>query len=179
MKYIMPWFLFFLLLMGCSTNGNDAYPNQEKPHTKPIRYETDGERNKRMGQDNAQEYPKYRHRGPGAGQKERNYSDIFTNEESEQISERVMNYEEVNLAQTASMDDRVVVAVMFNEYHDSDDQIIADIRQEVETIVPEKDVVIYTDDKYWDHMRDINAGKDRSGVEQYINRYLENFFKTE
>src|SRR5699024_786313 len=78
-----------------------------------------------------------------------------------------------------SMDDRVVVAVMFNEYHDSDDQIIADIRQEVETIVPEKDVVIYTDDKYWDHMRDIIAGKDRSGVEQYIKRQVENFFKTE
>src|SRR5699024_9433036 len=100
MKYIMPWFLFFLLLLVCTTNGNEASTKQKKPHTKPIRYETDGERNKRIGQANAQEYPKYRHRGPGAGQKERNYSDISTNEESEQISERVMNYEDVNLAQT-------------------------------------------------------------------------------
>src|SRR5699024_11826829 len=136
-------------------------PCKEKPQKKQICKKTDGERNKLMEKENTQEYPKYRHRGPGADQKERNYSDIFTNEESEQISERVMNYEEVNLAQTASMDDRVVVAVMFNEYHDSDDQIIADISQAVETIVPEKEVVIYTDDKYWDHMRDINAGKDR------------------
>jgi len=86
-----------------------------------------------------------------------NYSDAFTNEESVHITRALEKQKDIIQAQVASLEDRIVVAVMLREHLDHD--VSQRIEKDVKEIVPDtnKQIIVYTDDIQWDRMKNLDT----------------------
>lgn len=182
MYKIIPITVILLLTVACSDVNEDAQNTREQPNTQPINYETDREqkdrlniRDKTIGEKGG--YPQSEQDGVNASDSHRGFSDAFTNEESELISKQLKEKKEIVQAQVASTDERIIVGVILSEK--SDPEIKKIIQEEVERIVPDKQVTIYTDEVHWDHMKDLDARMGSEKREYDIEEYIDDFFRTE
>ncbi|MCT2537978.1 YhcN/YlaJ family sporulation lipoprotein [Aquibacillus koreensis] len=109
------------------------------------------------------------------------YTEQFYNEESQKVSEAVNKIEAVSITQVFSTEDQIFVSPLLEqtEYKDQDDvdRIVEQVRKQVRQIVPDKEIVIYTDDIYWNEMRNINARNVENPDEarDYIQDFIDNF----
>lgn len=151
--------LSLLILFGC-TNTNDTDQNAEQENrsdTQPIHYETDEEQRERQNErpetiGDRGGYPQSDQRDTNASEsKYENSSDPYINEDSGKIYDRIIRFREIKQAQIAISEDKVMVALMLNDYNE--ETIRDKIVKEVEKVEPDKEVVIYTDDIHWNRMR--------------------------
>lgn len=163
------------LLIGCTDNEESTQNNLDDA-AQPINYETKKEQSDRLGvrKKNTGEqggYPQSEQTEMNNGD-ERGKKDLFTNEESISISNHLKEWREVIQAQVALTEDRVVVGVTLNPSAPPNMQDI--IKKEVQKIKPDKKVFVYTDDIYWDRMRNKDARLDQANSD--MDEFLDEFF---
>ncbi|WP_010531111.1 YhcN/YlaJ family sporulation lipoprotein [Lentibacillus jeotgali] len=171
------------LFIGCAQYETGEEGSEEHMNSQLINYETEKEQNERLGREDQgiDEQGGYLQ----SEQKELNdgdedaQSDLFTNEMSMSISKHLKNRKDVRQAQVAVSEDRVVVGVMLTDQAPSD--MRERIEQEVQDMVPTKEIYVYTDDIYWDRMRNKDARPDqlngdmREFLREFFNRDREDF----
>lgn len=161
--------LLIAILTACTNTREDAEDSNEEVETQPIHYESEGERKDRL---NIQDNPKKE--GIPKQEKQKNYSDAFTNEESVMLSETLEKRKDINKAQVASTEDRIIVAVMLSDHPDRN--ITNKIKTDIKKIVPDKQIVIYTDDTHWERMKNLDAGLKSKGVGTDMEDRINYFF---
>lgn len=178
---IVPVLLF--VLIGCAEYKTEDEGNQENLNSQPIKYETEQEQDERLGKEN--NYSGQNNGYPQNEQEELNegdenaQSDKFTNEMSQSISNHLKKRNDVRQAQVAVSDERVVVGVMLSDRAPPD--MRERVEQEVQQMVSTKDVYVYTDDIYWDRMRNKDSQLDqlngdmREFLREFFNRDREHF----
>ncbi|UFT97904.1 YhcN/YlaJ family sporulation lipoprotein [Radiobacillus kanasensis] len=153
---------FLLTVTGCAAI-NQPSADEEELHLnqQPISYETEtAENNPENNQNDDGDRPRmqdYVDRLP-SGQENTNYEQQAYNEMTARINKTVNELDEVNVTQSYIRKDRVIVAVMLNLYYDNDPLAVTQkVYRIVNEIVPNKKVEVYTDDIYWNEVRDYNA----------------------
>lgn len=150
--------LSLLVLFGCSnTNETGQNTGKDNDDTQPIHYETDKEQQERQNLrpetiGDRGGYPQSDRRDTNASEgKHEDFSDPYVNKETGEIYDRITRFREIKQAQISTTDDKVVVALMLNDYNEENvrDKIV----DEVQKVEPNKEVVIYTDDIHWNKMR--------------------------
>lgn len=76
----------------------------------------------------------------------------YTNKRTIEITKRVMERRDVRNAQVAMTKDRVLVALMLENKIDT--RVKDEVKDLVEKMEPDKEVVVLTDDIYWSKKRD-------------------------
>ncbi|HLS07565.1 YhcN/YlaJ family sporulation lipoprotein [Lentibacillus sp.] len=168
--------LFTVVLFGCAQYESGEQDDSENMNSQPINYETEEEEKERLGAEDQgiDEQGGYLQ----SEQKELNdgdenaKSDAFTNEMSMSISKHLQKRKDVRQVQVAVTDERVVVGIMLSEHAPPD--MRERVEQEVQEMVPTKEVYVYTDDIYWDRMR--NKDKQLDQLNGDIREYLREFF---
>ncbi|MFD1362937.1 YhcN/YlaJ family sporulation lipoprotein [Lentibacillus salinarum] len=165
-----------ILLVGCMQDDAGDDPGQENMNSQPIKYETEQEQNERRETDNNQNdeqntYPENDYQNVNEGD-DQAQSDKFTNEVSQSISNHLKQRRDVRQAQVAVSEDKVIVGVMLTDQAPPD--MRERVEQEVQEMVPTKDVHVYTDDIYWDRMRNKDAQLDQLNGD--MREYLREFF---
>ncbi|SFA69089.1 Sporulation lipoprotein YhcN/YlaJ (Spore_YhcN_YlaJ) [Lentibacillus halodurans] len=178
---IIPIFLF--ALVGCAEYKTGEQNTEDNMNSQPINYETEEEENERHGAENNNTNGQEGYRG-NAQEKlnegdENAQNDLFTNEMSQSISSHLKQHNDVRQAQVAVSEERVVVGVMLSDNAPPDMREL--VEQEVQEMVTSKEVYVYTDDIYWDRMRNKDARLDqlngdmREFLREFFNRDRENF----
>ncbi|PAV28927.1 hypothetical protein CIL05_13160 [Virgibacillus profundi] len=177
---IISFTLLIIFTVGCANTDEDTQTTQEKINTSPINYETEQERKERLnirdqtiGEKGG--YPQSDQDGVNAGDNSGENSDAFTNEESMKISKQLKEKKEIVQAQVASTDDRIIVAVILSEQTDPD--IKQMIESEVSKTVSDKQIIVYTDEVHWDHMKNLDARLGSEKREFDIEDYIDDFIK--
>ncbi|GAA0442515.1 hypothetical protein GCM10008983_19490 [Lentibacillus halophilus] len=167
--------LMSFVLIGCGTD-DDRQQTQDNNDTQPINYETEQERKDRQGveDENIGErggYPQTEQKRLNDGD-ENAQSDSFTNEMSMSIADQLKQKRKVKQAQVAVADDRIVVGVMINASAPPD--MRERLEKEVQNMVPEKEVYVYTDDIFWDRMRNKDSKPDQlnGDMEEFMREFF-------
>ncbi|MEC5422057.1 YhcN/YlaJ family sporulation lipoprotein [Virgibacillus sp. C22-A2] len=173
--------LLILFVVGCTNADDNTQTNNEDIRTQPIHYETESEqkarkglRDKTIGEQGG--YPQSDQEGVNASDYSGGYSDVFTNEESEFLANELQAHRDIIQAQVASTEDRIIVAVMLREHSNHD--VAETIETEVREVIPETDkqIIIYTDDIYWDRMKNLDARLEARDVGEDLEDYITDFF---
>jgi hypothetical protein len=178
--------LLFTFIAGCAdTADEETKMNRESP-TQPIHYETEREqkdrlnvRDKTIGERGG--YPQSKLENINDADFEGGYTDEYTTDRTQEVSEYLKKKQGIIQAQVAETDDRIVVAVMLPEHTNRDVDVSRSIEEEVKNILPgtNKQIVVYTDDIYWDRMKNIDARWKARETGEDIGEMLENFFNVD
>ena len=167
--------LIVLLSAGCSNDeNNEASNNDVQPQT--INYETKNEQNARLGiQDQTigerGGYPQTDQDDINRGDSAlRDNADIFTNEQSKKIANRLMKRQDIKAAQVAITDDKIVIGLMLNDH--GDHNITKGIKEDVRKFDQEKTIIVYTDDIHWDRMSNLKARHEQSNLTENIKKFF-------
>ncbi|MFZ3576420.1 YhcN/YlaJ family sporulation lipoprotein [Virgibacillus sp. DJP39] len=156
--------LFIVIVMtACSDGENSAADNNNnEPQSQPLNYENETEKNRRLGLRDqtigekggySQSDQKLINRGDvGANNK-----DIYTNEKSQEIVKYLMDRHGIKVAQVAITDEKIIVAVMFDDRTGTNDAIADVIEKEVRKFDASKQIVVYTDQSNWEQVKDLKA----------------------
>ncbi|WP_373892921.1 YhcN/YlaJ family sporulation lipoprotein [Virgibacillus natechei] len=180
-KILFPLLVVAMLLVACTNTGTDDTQDSNENSTQPIHYETEGEQKDRLntrdqtiGEQGG--YPQSDQDGANASDYRGGYSDEFTNEESEKLSRQLKDRKDIVQAQVTSTDDRVIVAVILKEKF-TDHDIKDSIESEVRGAIPDKEVVVYTDEAYWEQMKDMDARRGSDNKNYNVEDYIKDFFE--
>ncbi|WP_085991795.1 YhcN/YlaJ family sporulation lipoprotein [Oceanobacillus senegalensis] len=166
--------------VGCTNQDENAQTNTDTLDTQPIHYDSKKEHESRNVSPNnptAEQgrYPKGKQDMMDIGNVD--YQDPFVNEETQRITKELTKNRDIIQAQVASIDDRIIVAVMLRKHfnHDASNDSEA-IKKEVEKMVPDKQIIVYTDDIQWDRMKNFNArynaGKNGENIEEFFDNLI-------
>lgn len=151
-------------------NSQEGQESQENLNTQPINYETKKEQNGRLGVNKKpnKDYYQSNEKGIATDGKENN---VFVTKEAREISQLLAKREYINQIQVATMDERVVVSVTLNDYTLSN--AAGMIKRDVEKVVPNKEIIVYTDELHWNRMKDVNASLKQREIGENVEEYLE------
>src|SRR5699024_3917305 len=177
--HIIKWLILpvlSILLFGCAQYETGEEGSQENMNSQPINYETEQEQDERLereeqGIDEQGGYLQSEQKELNDGD-ENAQSDLFTNEMSMSISKHLKERKDVRQAQVAVSEERVVVGVMLTDQAPPD--MRERVEQEVQEMVPTKEIYVYTDDIYWDRMRNKDAQLDQLNGD--MREFLREFF---
>lgn len=181
MKLSYVGLLFVVLVVtGCNNVDNNEATDDEKIQSQPLHYETKDEQNERLGLRDQTIGEKGGY--PQSEQKELNRGDTtagdnkdaFTNEQSKVIADHLSERLDIKLAQVALTNEKIIVAVMLNGH--TNHEISGDIKQEVRNFEPNKTIVVYTDDIYWDRMVNLKARLNQSNFPDDIKEDMKRLF---
>ncbi|WP_164668493.1 YhcN/YlaJ family sporulation lipoprotein [Virgibacillus doumboii] len=160
-----------ILLVGCTNNNDEAFREDLDDFPEPTKYDADNPKNDPFGVGKEGEYPQSDQTEMNDGD-ESGQSDLFTNEESVAIANHLTKKKEVIQSQVALTDNKVVVGVMLNESAPAD--MRERIKKEVQEMKPNKKVNVYTDDIYWDRMRNKDSKLDHfnGDMEEFLNEFF-------
>lgn len=159
--------LLIIVLTACTNTKEEAQDNHDNNNTgiQPMHFETDKKaENRNNGEDNQRQQRQNKTR----------YSDVFTNEESIMLSEKLEKRKGINRAQVASTDERIIVAVMLSDH--SDHNITKKIEADIKEIIPDKQIVIYTDDTHWERMKNLDARLESKNIGNDVEDNLKELF---
>lgn len=173
MRFIALLLLTIFVFAGChqpktdqsSEHNKDLYTDEVKSSQEDQRlskfdgYEISKQRRERMQDD--QNNP---------------LTDPYSNEDTMKIAEHLKSLQEVNRAQVVEIDDRIVIGVILNRH--SPQEISNMIEQEARKIMqdPNKDVIVYTDETYWDHERHLKAKSKATKLGDAVEDLFDDFF---
>lgn len=177
--------LLFVVLMagGCSNDDENKEASVDNDQPQAINYETQGEQNERLGLRNQSigeqgGYPQTEQNDLNRGDNPTgDNTDSFTNEQSKQIANHLMNRRDIRVAQVAVTDDKVVVAVILVDHNDH--EISTDIKKDVRKFEPDKTIVVYTDDNNWDRVNNLKARLKQSNLPNDVKDNIKQFFNSE
>lgn len=156
-----------LLLIGC-TDKDEQFQNDNGPETNQERYTPSDDQSNPMTQNTRN--------------KQRNQShfdddkDIFTNEASEKIQDMLNNRQDIRNSQVAITDTRALIAVQLSKNADREN-ILDSIENDIKHIVPKKELVIYTEDSYYDRMKNLGSQLKRLTDHDDIDKFIDDYFK--
>ncbi|HLQ71560.1 MAG TPA: YhcN/YlaJ family sporulation lipoprotein, partial [Bacillota bacterium] len=108
--------------------------------------------------------------------KNSNNKDVFTNNTSNKIREKLTNRQDIRRAQVAVTKTRAIISVQLSDHANRED-ILDSIQHDTEPMVPNKDIVIYTNDSYWNRMKKLGSElknlTDDDDIDHYIDKYFD------
>ncbi|MDC3412447.1 YhcN/YlaJ family sporulation lipoprotein [Aquibacillus sp. 3ASR75-11] len=163
-KWLFPIFTSLSLFMVGCNDAEEAQPQQNQQQedlTEMIRYDqqqvADDDQEKATKKDDDYErggdldgYLKDIDKPDG-----QDYEDRFYNEESAAVIREINKLEEVKLTQAFVTDEKVIVAVMLHQEGNLD--VEDEIKSIVEKIVPNREIEVFTEDVYWNKIRNLNS----------------------
>ncbi|MUK86989.1 hypothetical protein GMD78_01050 [Ornithinibacillus sp. L9] len=184
-KYILLGMSVFVIT-GCATQEEGRHANNSENNLQPIHYETPEQQREREGQPRSigerGGYPQSELEGLNAGDTDDRNRDRYTNEKTMEISQYLSELRYIKQAQVSETNDRIVVAAILNNHSDQTSLGDADdraqqIKQEVKKFGRDKEIVVYTDNIYWNRMRNLNSNQ--ISIDENIDQFLEDFFNTD
>jgi ABC-type Fe3+-citrate transport system substrate-binding protein len=183
---LIPCSLLLLFMAACADTGEGESEMNEESPTQPIHYETEHEQKDRLnvrdqtiGERSG--YPQSTQENVNDANFEGGYTDEYTNNRTEEIAEYLQQKQNIIQAQVAETDERIVVAVMLQERTNQNVDVSGSIEEEVRNILPgtNKQIVVYTDDNYWDRMKNIDARWKARETGDDLGEMLDDFFNTD
>lgn len=179
-KFLIPLLLFTIFTVACGNTNENTQDTEDNLNTQPMHYETEGEQANRLnkrGQTIGEQggYRQSNQEGVNASDYSGGYSDPYTNEETERLATELKNRNDIVQAQVTTLDDRVVVAVKLKEKY-VNPNITESLEIDISEMMPDKEIVLYTDQVYWEQRKNLNA---RSGSEENyydVEDYITDFF---
>ncbi|WP_181349703.1 YhcN/YlaJ family sporulation lipoprotein [Thalassobacillus sp. CUG 92003] len=178
-KILLTMFSMLVLISGC---GNDEAQENEKDNElyQPIEYRASEKEDEGTIPYGNNRYQKRAERDEIRDslykETNRSHDNDFYNEESLQISEAINEIPEVTMTQAFSTDERVMIAVMIEPYKRRQNDIDDKIRAKAKEIVPDKKIVVYTNNSHWDQMKDLNARLKATKAPEDVQRKIKAFF---
>lgn len=159
--------------VGCTNENNDTSTESDVDDSKLIRYETKEEQNERLGINDYGTKDYYQSDEEGITP-DGNERILFDNKESLLIAQKLEKRPDIKQAQVATVDDNIIVFVTLKDY--TNDNITNNIKSVVQEIVPNKEIIIFTDDIHWNRMRNLQAGLKQKEIGENVEQYLEQHF---
>ncbi|WP_010098989.1 YhcN/YlaJ family sporulation lipoprotein [Ornithinibacillus scapharcae] len=181
-KILMGAFLLFLTA-GCGNEREEGQSETNNNQYQPINYETPEEQTNRTRTEDKTigelgGYPQSDQEFVNEGDKNLHSKneDRYSNERTMLISEYLAERKEIVQAQVAETDERIIVAVITpdNEYYPNLNEVI---EEEVKRVVPDKQIVVYTQAIWWDRMRNLNSSP--NDMDEKMRRNMDDFFGNE
>ncbi|MGM8364697.1 YhcN/YlaJ family sporulation lipoprotein [Virgibacillus sp. W0181] len=174
MKLLITFFAVGLfVLTGCANGNDDAEQKINETNPDLIRYESKEEQNARFGINEYADKDYYQSDEKGIAL-DGNESKLFNSKEARLITQKLHKRTDIKQSQVATIEDTVIVSVTLKDY--TNDNITNSIKQDVQEIVPAKEVIIYTDDIHWNRMRNLQSGLKQREIGENLEHYLEDNF---
>jgi len=157
----------FCLLIGCSSMNNDTGNENESPETDNTSYNSTKNHPDPLKKDRTKQRQE--------NTRDTKNRDIFTNDTSIEIQETLTNRSDIRRAQVAITNTRAMISLQLSD-HANRDGILDSVENDVKHIVPEKEIVIYTDDSYWRRMKDLGSRLKRLTDDDDIDKYIDEHF---
>jgi hypothetical protein len=187
-RLLVPCSLLLFFITACTNAGDEetGMDTNDNDAPEPIHYETEREQKDRL---NVREqsigerggYPQTEQENISDADFEGGYTDMYTNDRTEELADYLKRKQEIVQAQVAETDDRIVISVLLPEDPQHDVDISSSIEEEVRNILPgiDKQIVVYTDDVYWDRMKNLDARWKARERGEDLGEMVEDFFNTE
>lgn len=166
-----------LFIAGCGTT-TDSTSKEEIIQQQPIRYEVPQKEMQEKEYPNARELQKEEL----ADNDFQDYTDPYTNEETQKVAEELMKNRDIILAEVRSTDEQIFVAVQLRENthgRNHDMSVVTDIEEDVRRIIDndDKQIIVLTDHIQWNRMKNHYASP--KGLELFDDDedFFEEFFK--
>lgn len=155
------------LLIGCSNTGiNDNAEDKNTPPTSDTRHQDENHVQKQNQNDENE---------PDTNNSHDPNKNFYTNDTTEKIKNILKDRSDIREAQVASTDTRVMIALQLSHHADRDD-ILDSVENDVKDIASDKEMVIYTDDAYWNRMKDRSSKFRNLTDDDVIDEYIDEHF---
>ena len=166
--------LFFIV--GCGTATDNTSMEENHIQQQSIRYEApQKEVQKKDYYTDARELQKDKL----SDNDFQDYTDPYTNEESQKVAKELMKNRDIILAEVRSMDEQIFVAVKLreNNYDRNHDMgVVADIEDDVRRIIKndDKQITVLTDHIQWNRLKNHHASP--KGLIDEDENFFDDFF---
>lgn len=151
--------------------GGDQDNKRENINTRQISNET-GER-ELINKDSNKDYYESDEEGIGTDGDE---NKIFATEEAKEISQLLARHQHIQDAQVATVGDQVIVSVALKNHTRPNNNMLVEMEREIKEIVPNKEVLLYTDERQWNRMKDLDAGLKQREAGKSVEEFIEKYF---
>lgn len=100
---------------------------------------------------------------------------IFATDDTREIAQLLAIRTDIRQSQVAELKDRIVITLMTNP-NEMDNQTISSIKDDIQEVVPEKEVFIYTDEYHWNRMKDLDASLQQRKMGEAVEEFMEKHF---
>lgn len=174
-KKILLMSFLLVLCIGCANGANEAEKRGNGTKTNEFKDPATPEYTKQLRaneQTNRPTKEEKQSKKDKNNNQENNLSRAdYTNKQTNQMEKRLLKEEDVQVAQVAMTDKTIFVALKMNHNHRPKIKEIA--RDIVMEDYPNKEIIITTNLKEWDHLRNENA----RNIPLNINKWFTQFFK--
>lgn len=157
-----------IVMTGCM--NNEQLGSQHELDPKPVRLSTEDNREIVIDRRPSDDYIESDEEGVGQYGSERN---IFNSREERQISQQLAKRKEIMQSRVAITPNRVVVFASLSEYPND---ITKSIEEDVKRFVPDRDVVVFTDEAQWERMKHLDASLKQREIGEDLEEFLEEYF---
>lgn len=166
-KKTMALLLLIIVLAACTNTREGVRDDDGNNNTdiQPMHFESEKKTQNTNNKEGNQSQQKNR---------ESRYSDAFTNEESLMLTNTLEKRKDIMQAQVATTDDRVIVGVMLSEH--TDHNTTKKIESEIKEIIPDKQIIIYTDDTRWERMKNLDAKLESKNIGNDVEDNIKELF---
>ena len=165
-----------VLCIGCSNGANEAENRGNVTKTNEFKVPATPEYTKQLRWNEQTNRPtKDEKHSPKGDKRHKNDNRLsqneYTNGQTNQLEKRLLQEDDVQLAQVAMTDETIFVALKMHHNHRSHIKDIA--RDIVMEKYPNQEIIITTNLKEWDHLRNENA----RNIPLNINKWFTQFFR--
>lgn len=170
--------ILMLFLSGCtSMNARETNDNKiGKINSQNVKYESERQQREQLEvvEDPTKDYYQSDEEGIGTGGNERNF---YPTVDTREIAQLLAKRKDVQNSQVASFTDGVVVVLQLNNY--SNPNVANELEREIAQIVPNKKVIIYTDDISWNRMKKLDSGLQQRKMGENVENWVEKYFNVD
>ena len=175
-KFTISFILLFIA--GCGATTDNTAKEEDIIQQQPIRYEVPRKEVQEKGYPDARELQKEKL----ADNDFQDYTDPYTNEETQKVAEELMKNRDIILAEVRSFEEQIFVAVILRENNygrNHDMGVITDIEEDVRRIIQDDDkqIIVLTDHIQWNRMKNHYASP--KGLELFDDDedFFDEFFR--
>lgn len=165
MRLIIYIFMLFLLI-GCNQAETES---QEPISPDQVRYDKEIERDDSNNHP-LRQYTESEEKGISEYGTKR---EIFRTDEALRVTQLLSERDDVRHAHVATSDTQVVAFVLLKDYEDH--HIAKTLEEEVKTIVPDKDIYIYTDKNHYNRIEDLKSSMKPRQIGKDLQRFFEKY----
>lgn len=105
--------------------------------------------------------------------------ELFASDKELEITQLLRKRTDTKNAKVAIASDRVIISVILDDPEMTTEDFSREVGPEIEALIPDKEIFIYTDEYEWNQMKDLEASYKQKELGENIEYYIEKFFPIE